>query len=36
MKNAFVNKYKWISEKEFMEALSICQIVPGSTGATLA
>ena len=36
MKNAFVNKHKWISEKEFMEALSICQIVPWSTGVTLA
>jgi chromate transport protein ChrA len=36
MKETFVNKNKWISEKEFMEALGICQIVPGSTGVTLA
>lgn len=36
MRNTFVNKNNWISEKEFMEALSICQIVPWSTGVTLS
>lgn len=36
MKNAFVNKNKWIGEKEFMDALGICQIIPWATGVTLA
>lgn len=36
MKNSFVHKKKWISEKDFMEALSISQILPGATGVTLS
>jgi chromate transporter len=35
MKNKFVHEKEWISEKEFMDALSLSQILPGSTGVAL-
>ena len=31
MEKTFVNEKKWISEKEFMNALSLAQILPGAT-----
>lgn len=31
MKNVFVNEKKWISEAEFLNALSLAQILPGAT-----
>lgn len=36
MKNTFVHKKNWISEKDFMEALSISQILPWATWVTLS
>lgn len=36
MKNILVHQKKWISENDFMEALSISQILPGGTGVTLS
>jgi chromate transport protein ChrA len=36
MKNILVHQKKWISEGDFMEALSISQILPGATGVTLS
>lgn len=36
MKKILVHKNNWMTEKEFMEALSICQILPGATGVTLS
>ena len=35
MKKTFVHKKEWISEKEFMNALSLAQILPGATGVSL-
>jgi chromate transporter len=35
MKKKFVHEKEWISEKEFMDALSLSQILPGSTGVAL-
>jgi chromate transporter len=35
MKKQFVHEKEWISEKEFMDALSLAQILPGSTGVAL-
>lgn len=35
MKKTFVNDKEWVSEKNFMEALSLSQIIPGSTGVSL-
>jgi chromate transporter len=35
MKKIFVHDKKWISENDFMEALSLAQIIPGSTGVSL-
>lgn len=35
MKKTFVQKKEWISEKEFMNALSLAQILPGATGVSL-
>jgi chromate transporter len=35
MKRVIVHEKKWISEEEFMNALSLSQILPGATGVTL-
>lgn len=35
MKKTFVHKKTWISEKEFMNALSLAQILPGATGVSV-
>jgi chromate transporter len=35
MKKTFVQQKEWISEKEFMNALSLAQILPGSTGVSV-
>jgi len=35
MKKKFVHEKEWISEKEFMNALSLAQVLPGATGVTL-
>ncbi len=35
MKKIFVQEKEWISEKEFMNALSLAQILPGATGVSL-
>ena len=35
MKKTFVNQKEWISEKEFMNALSLAQILPGATGVSV-
>jgi chromate transporter len=35
MKKIFVNQKEWITEKEFMNALSLAQILPGSTGVSV-
>lgn len=35
MKKTFVHEKKWISEKEFMNALSLAQILPGATGVSV-
>jgi chromate transporter len=35
MKKVIVHEKEWISEKEFMNALSLSQILPGATGVTL-
>jgi chromate transporter len=35
MKKTFVQEKEWISEKDFMDALSLSQILPGSTGVAL-
>jgi len=35
MKKTFVDEKEWISEKEFMNALSLAQIIPGSTGISV-
>ena len=35
MKKVIVNEKAWISEEEFMNALSLSQILPGAVGVTL-
>ena len=35
MKKTFVQQKEWISEKEFMNALSLAQILPGATGVSV-
>jgi chromate transporter len=35
MKKTFVHEKEWLSEKEFMNALSLAQILPGSTGVSV-
>jgi chromate transporter len=35
MKKTFVQEKEWISEKEFMNALSLAQILPGATGVSV-
>ncbi len=35
MKKTFVHQKEWISEKEFMNALSLAQILPGATGVSV-
>jgi chromate transporter len=35
MKRTFVDRKKWISEREFMNALSLAQILPGATGVSV-
>lgn len=35
MKKTFVQEKEWITEKEFMNALSLAQILPGATGVSL-
>jgi chromate transporter len=35
MKKVIVHKKQWVSEEEFMNALSLAQILPGGTGVTL-
>jgi len=35
MKKTFVHKNAWLSEKEFMESLSLAQILPGATGVSI-
>ncbi len=35
MKKMFVHQKEWISEKEFMNALSLAQILPGATGVSV-
>jgi len=35
MKKTFVHKKEWIEEKEFMNALSLAQILPGATGVSV-
>jgi chromate transporter len=35
MKRVIVHEKKWISDEEFMNALSLAQILPGATGVTL-
>jgi chromate transporter len=35
MKRTLVDRRKWISEKEFMNALSLSQVLPGATGVSV-
>lgn len=35
MKQTLVGKKKWITEKDFMDALSLAQALPGATGVTV-
>jgi len=35
MKKTFVHQKEWISEKEFMNALSLAQVLPGATGVSV-
>lgn len=35
MKKIFVHEKEWISEKDFMDGLSLSQIIPGATGVSL-
>ena len=35
MKKTFVHEKEWVSEKEFMNALSLAQILPGATGVSV-
>ncbi|MDD5457044.1 MAG: chromate efflux transporter [Candidatus Margulisbacteria bacterium] len=35
MKNVLVKEKKWVSEKRFMEGLSLSQLLPGAVGVTL-
>ena len=35
MKKSFVHEQEWVSEKEFMESLSLAQILPGATGVSI-
>jgi len=35
MKRTFVDRKKWISEREFMNALSLSQVLPGATGVSV-
>ena len=35
MKRVIVHEKGWISDEEFMNALSLSQILPGATGVTL-
>ena len=35
MKKTFAHDKEWISEKDFMDGLSLAQIIPGSTGVSL-
>jgi chromate transporter len=35
MKKSFVHEQEWISEKEFMDSLSLAQILPGATGVSI-
>ncbi len=35
MKKTFVHKKEWVSEKEFMNALSLAQVLPGATGVSV-
>ena len=35
MKRTLVDRRKWISEREFMNALSLAQILPGATGVSV-
>jgi chromate transporter len=35
MKKSFVQEKEWISEKEFMDSLSLAQILPGATGVSI-
>ena len=35
MKNEVVKKKNWVSEDDFMNSLSLAQILPGATGVTL-
>jgi len=35
MKKIFIQEKKWISESEFMDALSLAQILPGATGVCI-
>ncbi len=35
IKKTFVHKKEWISEKEFMNALSLAQVLPGATGVSV-
>jgi chromate transporter len=35
MKKTFVHQKEWISEKEFMNTLSLAQILPGATGVSV-
>jgi len=35
MKKTFVHEKEWFSEKEFMNALSLAQILPGATGVSV-
>jgi chromate transporter len=35
MKRTFVDEKGWISERDFMDALSLAQILPGATGVCL-
>jgi len=35
MKKSFVHEKEWVSEKEFMESLSLAQILPGATGVSI-
>ncbi len=35
MKSIFVKKKGWVTEKDFMDGLSLAQLLPGATGVTL-
>jgi len=35
MKKTFSHEKKWVSEREFMEALSLAQVLPGATGVSI-